>query len=210
MTTLRGVRRLTTAAAAAILLVACTGADEQQPPPGDAATEKRATACDGTIGAETISGDLVVPRNESCRLEGTAVDGRTTVEPGASLVAVSAYLGEGVGAHSYRKVELLGDRVEGRSRNWRYDYADPFTSRQRDYVFDGGRSLVIRDGDPNGSYHVHDTRGRVEIVGLDLDLGSIFCAGNERRPTVKRVSAESPGVLGGQCAGIRNFGESDF
>lgn len=210
MPVLGSVRRLAVGSAVLMALASCSG-DEEPAPAGSEQHEAAATTCEGNLGALRVAGDLVVPRNATCRLAGTAIDGRTTVEDGGTLVAVSAYFGEGVSAHSFRRIELGEGQVEGRDRNWAYEYKWPADdSRQRDYVFDGGRTLVIRGGDPNGSYHVHGMTGRVEIDRINLDLGSIFCAGNDRRPVVSRISAETPGKLQGQCAGRRGFGDTDF
>lgn len=203
------LRQLVIVGTALAALGACTS--DRPAAPDEPTTEAAATTCDGAMGAERVAGDLVVPRNATCRLAGTAVDGRTSVEDGATLVGTSAYFGEGISAHSFRRIELREGRVEGRDRTWADEYAWPESEgRQRDYVFDGGRTLVVRGGDPHGSYHVHDMGRRVEIVGINLDLGSIFCAGNEQRPVVRRISAETPGKLQGQCAGRRGFGDTDF
>lgn len=48
------------------------------------------TRCVGTGGAVTVPGDLVVPKGESCSLQGTTVQGRVRVLAGADLVAVDA------------------------------------------------------------------------------------------------------------------------
>ncbi|MDQ3112687.1 MAG: hypothetical protein M3Q84_01115, partial [Actinomycetota bacterium] len=43
--------------------------------------------CTGTIGAVSIDGDVVVPDNATCKLEGTKVDGNVKVNNGATLIA---------------------------------------------------------------------------------------------------------------------------
>jgi len=171
--------------------------------------EPAATKCTGTLGAVEIEGDLLVPRKKSCRLNGTAVAGRVTVSLGASLVARDARFGEGVGAHAFDRVKLLGGRVPGRPRDWGYGN-DAESDQMVDFVFDGGGHVAVHEGPSDGEYYFLDNTGRVEVIGLRLDLGGVYCAGNTHRPTVRGISAESPGVLQGQCAGLRNFGQSDF
>ena len=48
------------------------------------------TRCVGTGGKVTVPGDLVVPKGQSCSLQGTTVQGRVRVLAGADLVAVDA------------------------------------------------------------------------------------------------------------------------
>lgn len=178
---------------------------------GDATNpvEPAATVCDDRLGAVDVAGDLLVPRDSTCRLEGTTVGGRVTVAYGASLLTQDARFGEGISAHSFDRVVLRGGRAEGRPRNWYYDDLEE-SANAVDFVFDGGRSVVIEAGPTNGTFYILDIIGRVEVSGLFLDVGRLYCAGNTRTPFVRRISAESPGVLQGQCAGLKNFGQTDF
>lgn len=180
--------------AALLLLAGCTGSGTETD--GDEPASSQNRTCRGSLGAEEVDGDLVVPRDATCRLDGTIVRGRTTVGIGATLIARQARLQEGVGAHWFERVELR-------------DVSAP-DSRITDFVFDGGGDLVIRGGPYNGRYWVVRNTGRIEITGFPLDIGSIYCAGNRRPPVVRGISAESPGVLQGQCAGLKHFGVSDF
>ena len=79
-----------------------------------AGREQQPTRCVGTLGAETVQGDLEVPRGRTCRLLGTAVDGRVQVGLGSTLHARSAVFGEGIGAHGFRRVVIEGGKVAGR------------------------------------------------------------------------------------------------
>lgn len=171
--------------------------------------EPAATRCVGDLGAVEVEGDLRVPGDRTCRLEGTAVAGRVTVSRGASLLATDARFGEGISAHGFDRVELLAGRAEGRPREWSYGNL-PESSLVVDFVLDGGRDVVITEGPSDGHYYLLDNSGRVEVSGLYLDLGGVTCLGNTRRPVVRGISAETPGVLDGQCAGRRGFGQSDF
>ena len=187
--------RATILLAAALLLAGCSGSDGAEPEQAPAASST--TKCDGTVRDTEIDGDLVVGRDKSCTLDGVTVEGRVTVSPGASLVARGVDFDEGLSAHGYDRVELRGSSAGEQSR-------------QVDFVLDGGRELVVRGGPVNGQFYVLDTTGRVEISDLVLDLGRVYCARNVHDPVVRNISAETPGVLQGQCAGLKNFGESDF
>lgn len=44
------------------------------------------TKCEGEGGAVTVPGDLVVPKNRACELNGTTVEGDVRVAPGADLI----------------------------------------------------------------------------------------------------------------------------
>ena len=172
--------------------------------------EPAATPCKGTLGAVEIEGDLIVPRDRTCRLNGTAISGRTIVSKDSSLVAHDSRFGEGISAQSFRRVDLRGGPVEGRPRTWNYDN-DAEELKQPDFVFDGGRNVAVHDGPINGNYYFLGITGQVEVVGLYLDLGSVYCAENSNRPVVRGISAETPGVLRGECASNgRAFGDTDF
>ena len=197
------------ALALATLLGGCSAAApvDEDGTTRQAGREQQPTRCVGTLGAETVQGDLEVPRGRTCRLLGTAVDGRVQVGLGSTLHARSAVFGEGIGAHGFRRVVIEGGKVAGRGPNFVFEASG---SHANDYVFDGGGSLRIEDGDSRGHYYVVDNHGPIVLRGLYLDTGGIYCAGNDREPDVRNISAESPGVLDGQCAGLRNFGDSDF
>jgi hypothetical protein len=179
-----------------LLLAGCTGDDS-----GDESEEESAvpatTKCARSLGAVEVDGDVLVPRGKTCRMDGTTISGRVTVSSGATLVARDAHFEEGISAHLFDRVELRGG--SGGGPTW-----------GADIVLDGGRDVVLRDAPVHSDYYLIGNTGRVEIVGLSLIEGSVYCADNTHRPTVRGVSAESPGVLQGQCAGLENFGESDF
>lgn len=216
------MRALSCSALVVILLAGCTSDPSADSPDGsgppvagnaDGALaipeEPAPTTCDGSLGAVEISGGLLVPRNGTCRLEGTAVDGRTSVARGASLLSKDARFGEGISAHASDRVVLRGGRAAGRPRSWNYAALDK-GSNIVDFVFSGGRDVIIRDGPINGAFYIFDNTGRVEVSGLYLDLGRVRCSGNARTPVVSRISSETPSVLQGQCAGLKNFGQTDF
>jgi hypothetical protein len=160
--------------------------------------------CTATLRATDVRGDLRVPAGETCRLLGIAVHGRTTVGEGATLYARSTYFLGGLHARGHERVEIVSGEVEGRSDYWGAEYQE----RTRAVIEDGG-DVVLRAGSYT-DYVIRDNTGRIEVVGIYFDLGSANCRGNTRKPVVRGISAETPGVLQGQCAGLKHFGQTDF
>ncbi|WP_243057353.1 hypothetical protein [Nocardioides sp. SR21] len=179
-----------------LLLAGCSGSDDAGPEQARAASS--ATKCDGTVRDIEIEGDLLVARKKTCTLEGVTVEGRVTVSRYATLVARDTHFDDGISAHEFDRVEVRGGSSGGTP------------VQPADFLFDGGGDVVLRDAPVESAYYVLHSTGKVEIVGLSLIEGSVYCAGNTRRPEVRDISAESPGVLKGQCAGLKNFGVSDF
>ena len=62
------------------------------------------TTCNGTIGAVTLDGNVIVPDNARCELLGTRVDGNVHVESGAILKAKGAQIGGNVQAENHERV----------------------------------------------------------------------------------------------------------
>ncbi len=221
-------RILTCLALAGVLLTGCSaappttdGTQEQGGTPGRGGAqgkggyleleEPAATRCVGKLGAIEVEGDLLVPRDRTCGLEGTAISGRVIVSLGASLYSRDAAFGEGISAHSFRRIELLGGRADGRPRSWDYTQRPPEYDKITDFDFVGGKHVSVQHGPSSGSYHFLNNSGRVEVIGLGLDTGHVYCFGNTRQPVVRDISGETPGVAQGQCAGLRNVDKnSDF
>lgn len=187
---------LLTSLLATLLLAGCSGADSDGESDGESAVPAT-TKCKGSLGAVQVASDVLVPRGKTCELDGTTISGRVTVSYGATLIARDTHFEEGIGAHLFDRVELRGGSGGGDA--W-----------GTDIVLDSGGDVILRNAPVESDYYVIDNTGRVEIVGLSLIEGSVYCAGNARRPIVRNNSAESPGVLQGQCAGLKGFGVSDF
>lgn len=194
-------------AATTVLLAACGS------PPADRLAADDPVRCTGTIGAREVPGTVIVPAGRTCRLEGTIVRGPVVVRRDATLAARSAVLAGGLHARGFEEVEITGGPVDGRPGDWRPAHAE----QPAEYVLEDGGRVTVTDGNPNGDYRLLRNRGRVEVRGLFFDSGGLTCRGNRQRPVVRRISAETPGVLGGQCSGLRNgvpvpgvWGQTDF
>ncbi|MBF4160897.1 hypothetical protein [Nocardioides acrostichi] len=171
--------------------------------------EPPATTCRGRMSGERVVGDLVVPNRATCRLDRVLVGGRTVVGFGSTLVSHGSTFGEGIGAHGFRRVDLLPRREKGRGPLVVDSAEDGMVV---DFVFQSGSRLTITDGELDGRYLVLDMHGPTRIRGLTFDLGSLYCAGNDVAPDVSGISGESYTLARGQCAGRGAIDEeeSDF
>lgn len=77
------------------------------------ASAELVTRCVGTAGAVTVPGDLVVPKGESCVLEGTTVEGKVTVRQDANLIVNDATFHDRVVVAENGYLDVTGGQVEG-------------------------------------------------------------------------------------------------
>jgi hypothetical protein len=71
------------------------------------------TSCVGTAGAVTVPGDLRVPADKSCVLDGTTVTGNVTVAPGANLVITGGDFQGNVQVRDDAYFDALGTSIAG-------------------------------------------------------------------------------------------------
>lgn len=71
------------------------------------------TRCTGVAGAVSVPGDLVVPRDSACTLEGTTVLGNVRVQPGSDLITDGAVINGQVIVASNAYAELIGGTTVG-------------------------------------------------------------------------------------------------
>ncbi len=72
------------------------------------------TRCVGEGGAVTVPGDLVVPKDKVCTLDGTTIQGNVRVAAGADLVMTNVTVEGNVVAQDNAYVEAVGSEVAGR------------------------------------------------------------------------------------------------
>lgn len=77
------------------------------------ATADLTTRCVGEAGAVTVPGDLIVPRDTSCTLDGTTVLGDVRVAQGADLVAENAVIEGQLSGAVNAYIEMVGGTVGG-------------------------------------------------------------------------------------------------
>ena len=71
------------------------------------------TRCVGTAGAVTVPGDLVVPADRSCSLEGTIIQGNVRVQTGADLLITSGTIEGNLVAQEDAYIDAEGTTVGG-------------------------------------------------------------------------------------------------
>jgi hypothetical protein len=71
---------------------------------GAAPAQADDTTCNGTIGAVSLDGNVIVPEGAICKLVGTRVDGNVHVESGATLKAKGVHIGGNVQAEHHERV----------------------------------------------------------------------------------------------------------
>jgi len=71
---------------------------------GAAPAQADDTTCRGTIGANSLDGNVIVPEGALCKLIGTRVDGNVHVESGATLKAKGVRVGGSVQAENHERV----------------------------------------------------------------------------------------------------------
>ncbi len=75
------------------------------------------THCNGTAGAVTVPGDLVVPAGKACNLDGTTIDGNVRVAAGADLVGSGITVNGNVTVQGDGYLDLTDSEVSGNVNN---------------------------------------------------------------------------------------------
>jgi hypothetical protein len=128
--------------------------------------------CRGSIGASSIDGDVVVPRDATCRLNGTRVDGNVLVRDGATLVARGVRVGGNVQAEGHEKVVVRPRTVD--DRVVRSAVGGSVQLKQ------GGGGLLLRTVvDSDIQLFSNDARFTVRRNAVD---GNLQCKGNDPAP----------------------------
>ena len=149
---------------------------------GPARAEER--RCTGTIGSRTLD-NVKVPSGETCRLNGTRVEGTINVNRNAKLIASDVrVIGNIQGENSRRVVVRDGSRVGGSIQVVQGRSGLVQGSRvNADILFDeqGGR-IEIRRNDVGGNIQLFQNSGGVVVSNNVVD-GNLQCKENSPRPT---------------------------
>jgi len=148
--------------------------------------------CRGTVGADTIVGNLLVPDDATCTLNGTIVQGGIVVKSRASLFATGIQATGGLQGESPTKVILSASRL-GNSVSVRKGGAtkvDPDTLDIRDQTYINGDlqleenvgSVSLADNDIVGSIQANKNTGGLVITGNRIGNG-LQCQDNNPPPT---------------------------
>jgi hypothetical protein len=127
------------------------------------------TTCRGTIGAKTIDGNVIVPKNATCTLVGTRVDGNVHVNAGAVLKARGVKVGGNIQAENH-------ERVVVKARDGRRSQVEESIQLKQG---GGGRIVKVRVG---SDIQLFTNDGRFVVKGNRVD-GNLQCKSNNPRPT---------------------------
>jgi hypothetical protein len=149
--------------------------------------------CSGTIGARSIDGNVIVPRGQTCRLNGTRVDDNVFVRANARLFARGVRIGGNIQAENHQLVEVLRRKVDGRFVRSRVGSDIQLTSGRfseiRRAVIGGNlqskqnnRQQYAVANRIDGDLQAFSNRGGYHIHGNVID-GNLQCKSNRPRPT---------------------------
>ena len=128
--------------------------------------------CSGTIGASSIDGNVIVPQNATCQLNGTRVDGNVIVNRDAKLVASGVRVGGNIQAENHREVVIKTRTVNGKVV--RSAVEGSIQLKQ------GGGGKILR-AVVGSDIQLFTNRGQFEVRGNRVD-GNLQCKENNPRP----------------------------
>ncbi|HIT75819.1 MAG TPA: hypothetical protein IAA98_09555 [Candidatus Avipropionibacterium avicola] len=136
------------------------------------------TTCVGEAGAVTVPGDLVVPKDKSCVLDGTTVEGKVTVRSGADLVVTGGSFADVVVIQENGYLDMTDTTVEGR-----------VTSRGGFGVYTSGSSVgsFVETGAGDGTPFLY-AEGLTANGAVKVTNGEAYL----KDSTLKGVTAENP------------------
>lgn len=141
--------------------------------------------CSGNIGAETISENLVVAVNSSCRLNGTRINGNLELKTGAKLTAKKIVLSGNLESDDgFGSVDLDNSQVSG---NVDLDDGGAVTLTSNrisgNIDLDDNRAAgLIRSNQVAGNIEVENYRADSRIERNQIN-GNLKCDGNRPAPT---------------------------
>lgn len=136
---------------------------------GAAPAEADDTTCRGTIGAESIDGNVIVPKGALCRLIGTRIDGNVHVKSNAILKAKGVRVGGSIQAENHERVVVgplggRGSHVDGSIQ-----------------LKQGGGGRIAKV-DVGSDIQLFSNDGLFVVKGNHVD-GNLQCKSNTPRPT---------------------------
>jgi hypothetical protein len=160
--------------------------------------------CRGTIGKATIDGNVIVPKNATCKLNGTKVKGNVEVKSGAKLYASAVRVDGNIQSEGFQVVQVKqGSFVDG----------DVQLKKGRS----GGNSLISAST-TDGNLQLEENRASIKANGNTIlgdfqafkNTGGLFfnnnrisqnfqCKENDPAPT---GSGNTAGDKEDQCAGL--------
>lgn len=165
--------------------------------------------CTGTIGAQTIGDNVIVPDGAQCTLDGTTVDGNVLVGRSAQLTARNVTIDGNIQDDNGNagNVTVTNSRVNG---NIQLEQGTSVTVTgtdiDGDLQLESNRGALRSDGNEiGGNLQANQNTGGLTINGNTID-GNLQCQSNNPPPTgggnAVRGNAE------GQCANLTGGGST--
>ncbi len=167
--------------------------------------------CRSTLGAVTIVGNLLVPDDATCTLDGTNVQGTIVVKSRASLTATGVTATGGVQSQGPRDVivneSTLGNSVSVSKSEPGGTVKFAATKITGDMQFEDNRGAMSLDGNEiSGSIQANKNVGGLDITGNRIDNG-LQCQDNNPAPTgsdntAKQAQGQCQSLIGPGTAGL--------
>jgi len=143
--------------------------------------------CRGTVGAVTIVGNLLVPDDATCTLNGTQVQGSIVVKSRATLLATGITVTGGIQGEGPRNVVVrestIGNSVSVRKAEPGGTVELTTSSITGDVQLEDNRgSITISGNEITGSVQANKNTGGLEITGNRIGNG-LQCQDNTPPPT---------------------------
>ncbi len=154
---------------------------------GSTAAHAEDYECRGTLGAVTIVGNLLVPDDATCILEGTYVQGSIVVKSRATLQATGITVTGGIQGEGPRNVVVrsstIGNSVSVRKSEPGGTVELSNSSITGDVQLEDNRGAVTINGNEiSGSVQANKNTGGLEITGNRIGNG-LQCQDNNPPPT---------------------------
>lgn len=174
---------------------------------GFAAPASADVTCTGTIGAQTIDDNVVVPSGASCTLDGTTVEGNVLIGPGASLTARDATVDGNIqdDDNDAGHVAVSNSRVVGNVQlEQGASAAVTGNAIDGDLQLEANRGALRADAnDIGGNLQANQNTGGLTINGNTID-GNLQCQANDPAPTGSGNTVR--GDAEDQCANLTGGG----
>lgn len=128
--------------------------------------------CRGTIGAQQIDGNVIVPSGATCTLAGTRVDGNVEVKGDATLVVKGVKVGGSIQAENHERVVVRPRKVDGQVKRSRVEGSIQLKQ--------GGGGKILRTV-VNADIQLFSNDGGFTVRGNRVG-GNLQCKSNDPAP----------------------------
>lgn len=151
--------------------------------------------CTGSIGGTTVDGNVIVPKNRSCTLNGTYVKGNVEVRDDAKLLIRSgAKVNGNVQSDGAARVRIRDSEIGGDVQLTGIDFTEQsliVNSQVGGTVdwFDNSAPFLLRFTEVDSDVKVNQNSARASVFDNVIG-GNLQCQSNEPRPTGARNVVE--------------------